>query len=112
MWTPLSKQDNLMNDVFKIMLDLEEPWKLVNIEHDPKEETWHLFIDFERGALFPCPHCGTPCKAYDAEKAVAHANIRITLDTYSHLLPNMQRDAAQNFDKLMLVGDSLAEAVN
>ncbi|WP_339802892.1 hypothetical protein MKY19_11535 [Paenibacillus sp. FSL R5-0744] len=68
MWTPLSKQDNLMNDVFKIMLDLEEPWKLVNIEHDPKEETWHLFIDFERGALFPCPHCGTPCKAYDAEK--------------------------------------------
>ncbi|OMD43028.1 site-specific integrase [Paenibacillus odorifer] len=43
---------------------------------------------------------------------LGHANIRITLDTYSHLLPNMQRDAAQNFDKLMLSGDSLIEAVN
>ncbi|WP_019911539.1 tyrosine-type recombinase/integrase [Paenibacillus sp. HW567] len=43
---------------------------------------------------------------------LGHANIRITLDTYSHLLPNMQRDAAQNFDKLMLPGDELMEAVN
>jgi integrase len=43
---------------------------------------------------------------------LGHANIRITLDTYSHLLPNMQRDAAQNFDKLMLTGDGLVEAVN
>jgi transposase len=68
MWTPLSKQDNLMNDVFKFMLDLEEPWKLVDIELDPQEEAWHLFVDFERGALFPCPYCGTLCKAYDAEK--------------------------------------------
>ncbi|AIQ29316.1 integrase [Paenibacillus sp. FSL P4-0081] len=43
---------------------------------------------------------------------LGHANIRITLDTYSHLLPNMQRNAAQNFDKLMLTGYGLAEAVN
>ncbi|WP_431086672.1 ISL3 family transposase [Paenibacillus sp. 8b26] len=57
-----------MNDVFKFMLDLEEPWKLADIEYDPQEEAWHLFIDFERGALFACPHCGAPCKAYDAEK--------------------------------------------
>ncbi|NBI28310.1 site-specific integrase [Chengkuizengella marina] len=30
---------------------------------------------------------------------LGHANIRITLDTYSHILPNMQKDTAEQFGK-------------
>ncbi len=68
MWTPISNKDNMIADMFKIALALEEPWKLTHIEYDDKDEAWHLFLDFERGALFACPSCGTSCKAYDAEK--------------------------------------------
>ena len=31
---------------------------------------------------------------------LGHANVRITLDTYSHLLPNMQADTAEAFGKI------------
>ncbi|MFX5085056.1 ISL3 family transposase, partial [Acinetobacter baumannii] len=53
--------------MFKVALQLEEPWKLTHIEFDEAGQAWHLFIDFERGATFPCPLCGRACKAYDAE---------------------------------------------
>lgn len=36
-----------------------------------------------------------------AQERLGHANIRITLDTHSHVLPNMQSEAAKQF------GDSL-----
>ena len=55
MWTPISNRDNMIADMFKIALALEEPWKLTHIEYDDKDEAWHLFLDFERGALFACP---------------------------------------------------------
>jgi integrase len=31
---------------------------------------------------------------------LGHANVRITLDTYSHLLPNLQKETAQKFGEL------------
>lgn len=31
---------------------------------------------------------------------LGHANVRITLDTYSHLLPNLQKDTANEFGKM------------
>lgn len=68
MWTPISNKDNMIADMFKIALALEEAWKLTHIEYDDKDEAWHLFLDFERGSLFACPSCGASCKAYDAEK--------------------------------------------
>ena len=34
---------------------------------------------------------------------LGHSNIGITLDTYSHVLPGMQTEAAQKFEE-MLVG--------
>lgn len=67
MWTSLSSNDNLISDMFKVALQLEEPWKLTHIEFDDEDQAWHLFIDFERGSTFPCPLCGRACKAYDAE---------------------------------------------
>ena len=68
MWTSLSSTDNLISDMFKVALQIEDPWKLTHIEYDDKEEAWHLFIDFDRGTMFSCPVCGTMSKAYDAEK--------------------------------------------
>ncbi len=32
---------------------------------------------------------------------LGHANVGITLDTYSHVLPDMQKDLAKNFDQAM-----------
>lgn len=32
---------------------------------------------------------------------LGHANIAITLDTYSHVLPNMQREASEKFDAML-----------
>jgi integrase len=32
---------------------------------------------------------------------LGHANIGITLNTYSHVLPNMQKSLAENFDTAM-----------
>lgn len=52
---------------FAVSLQVKEPWKLVHIDFDEEEDAWHIFIDFERGALFSCPHCGTMCTAHDTE---------------------------------------------
>ena len=34
-------------------------------------------------------------------QSMGHANIGITLDTYSHLLPHMGKTAAERFDSLL-----------
>lgn len=68
MWNSLSSNDNLISDMFKTALQLEDPWKLTHIEFDDQDQAWHLFVDFERGTSFACPLCGTPCKAHDTEK--------------------------------------------
>lgn len=34
-------------------------------------------------------------------QSMGHANIGITLDTYSHLLPGMGRTSVERFDKLL-----------
>ncbi len=54
MWTSASNKDNLIYEMLKVAvaLQLKEPWKLVHIEFDEEEDAWHLFLDFERGALF------------------------------------------------------------
>ncbi len=37
---------------------------------------------------------------------LGHANIGITLDIYSHVLPGMQEAAAEKFDRMFEVGDN------
>lgn len=67
MWTSASSKDNLITDLFKVALQIEDPWQLIHVEFDDQHQAWHLFIDFERGAHFPCPSCGEPCGAHDTE---------------------------------------------
>ena len=39
-------------------------------------------------------------RLYNGLRGPGHANIGITLDIYSHVLPGMQEAAAEKFDKL------------
>jgi hypothetical protein len=34
MWTSISSKDNMISEMFKVALQLEEPWKLTHIEFD------------------------------------------------------------------------------
>lgn len=68
MWTSVNQTDNLISEMFKVALQMEEPWKLTRIEFDDQAQAWHLYLDFERGAVFACPECGAPSKGYDSAK--------------------------------------------
>ena len=35
------------------------------------------------------------------QEVLGHATIAVTMDTYSHVLPHMQREAAGAFDRLL-----------
>ena len=39
---------------------------------------------------------------------LGHASVVITLDTYSHVLPNMQEDAVARFESAMAVAEGIA----
>jgi transposase len=67
MWTSKSKEEQVIFELFKVALQVEAPWQLKEITFDEQEQAWHLYMDFERGAEFICPLCGTPAKAYDAQ---------------------------------------------
>lgn len=101
LWTSLSSNDNMISDMFKVALQLEDPWKLTQIEYDDKEEAWHLHIDFERGAMFPCPNCGTPSKAYDAEKK--HWRHLDFWDWKTYMHARVPRTECQSCNKITLV---------
>jgi integrase len=40
---------------------------------------------------------------------LGHSNTRITLDIYSHVLPNMQQEAADRFEKLLTDNTKIAK---
>jgi integrase len=35
------------------------------------------------------------------QETLVHANIRQTMDTYSHVLPNIQKQAAERLDEML-----------
>jgi integrase len=35
------------------------------------------------------------------QEMLGHTNIRLTMDTYSHVLPNMQQQAAERMDEML-----------
>lgn len=65
------------NDVLALGLGVTPPWRLVSQRLDTATQPnqLHLEVAAERGALFPCPTCGKPCKAHDfAEFTWRHLN--------------------------------------
>lgn len=55
------------NDIFALGLGLTPPWKLTEQRLDTLKSPHelHLRVAADRGALYPCPECGKPCKAHD-----------------------------------------------
>jgi integrase len=41
---------------------------------------------------------------------LGHSSIALTLDTYSHVLPGMQDEAASKLDAMLFQGDGTSEA--
>ncbi len=42
-------------ELFQAALGLQEPWLVVNTEFDPDKQRLDVYLDFARGARFPCP---------------------------------------------------------
>lgn len=54
------------NELFQAALGLLPPWRVDRFNFEPGR--LDIYLDFPRGAGFPCPVCTTPdCKAYDTE---------------------------------------------
>jgi len=58
-----------MNELFRVALGLDEPWRVVKVEFTEEESRLDIWMDFPAGSGFPCPVCARKgCKAYDAEE--------------------------------------------
>ncbi len=55
------------DDVLSLGLGVTSPWKLVGqrLDTDKRPKELHIEVAADRGARFPCPDCGKPCKAHD-----------------------------------------------
>ena len=55
------------DDVLSLGLGVTPPWKLVGqrLDTDKRPKELHIEVAADRGARFPCPNCGKPCKAHD-----------------------------------------------
>ena len=57
-------------DLFRLALGLQQPWTVTRTDFDAAEGRLDLYLDFPRGARFPCPvqGCGQgECSVYDTE---------------------------------------------
>jgi transposase len=58
--------------LFEAALGLTPPWHVTSSNFRPatgKERgQLEIRIDFTLGGTFPCPECGTDCKAYDTDE--------------------------------------------
>lgn len=54
------------NELFQTALGLLPPWRVERFSFESGQ--LDIYLDFPRGAVFPCPVCGaSDCKAYDTE---------------------------------------------
>lgn len=54
------------NSVLSKILKVSTPWKIDKIEVHHATKTVNVFIDFERGTLFPCSKCKKQSKVHDS----------------------------------------------
>lgn len=61
--------------LFGTALGIVSPWRVEGIEFSKESKRLDISINFERGAMFPCPVCGALTPAYDTtEKTWRHLN--------------------------------------
>ena len=54
-------------DVLALGLGVSPPWRLADqrLDTSKRPHVLEIVLETERGAAFPCPECGRPCKAHD-----------------------------------------------
>ena len=69
--------------LFKIALNLEDPWYITLIDFSAEGKQLDVHVDFESGSKFPCAKCGkTECSVHDTiERTWRHLNF-FQLKTY------------------------------
>ena len=63
--------------ILTLGLGLQAPWSLKNqnLDMSVSPHRLELFVEAERGTLFPCPECGNACPAHDfSDKTWRHLN--------------------------------------
>ena len=72
-------------DLFKIALNLEDPWYITSIDFSVEGKQLDVHVDFESGSKFPCAKCGkTECSVHDTiERTWRHLNF-FQFKTYIH----------------------------
>jgi len=57
-----------IDDLFQAALGLAEPWQVARTEFDAEARRLELYLDFPKGARFPCPAGDQPaCPVHDTE---------------------------------------------
>jgi transposase len=56
------------NHLFTAALGLQSPWEVKSLDFNVSEKRLDIRVDFQKGASFPCPLCGSPSKAHDTEE--------------------------------------------
>jgi transposase len=70
--------------LFGMALGIVPPWEVTEVTFSKESNRLDICIDFQRGALFPCPVCGAPAPAYDTtEKEWRHLNF-FQYEAYLH----------------------------
>ena len=70
--------------LFQATLGLKAPWFVSEVKLDRAEKKLDIFIDFERGARFPCPDCRTLCEIHDtSQRTWRHLNF-FEYETFLH----------------------------
>lgn len=48
------------------LLDVVTPWEIASVDLQHQNKVVDIFIEYERGSLFPCPTCGCMSKVHDS----------------------------------------------
>ena len=56
-----------VSTILALGLGVSPPWRLAGqrLDTDKQPHVLEIFLESDRGADFPCPDCGKPCKAHD-----------------------------------------------
>jgi len=73
-------------EILQRALGILDPWIIEGVEFDEENKRFDIFLDFQKGAKFNCPSCGTEhCNIHDTrDKEWRHLDI-FQYSTYLHL---------------------------
>jgi transposase len=73
--------------LFKIALNLEDPWYIKTIDFSAEGKQLDIHVDFEPGSKFPCAKCGNPgCIVHDTIENSEKPNLIDNYKYYCHYI--------------------------